>query len=184
MRLPIVAATAAFLLACAGSASASVTVIGGGLAEDCSKAAIHGKSDNFSMQACNEAIETENLDARDRAGTFINRGVMKLRRGALEAAHADFNASIAIQPKLGEAWVNRGAVFISQKRYQEGLSDINHGLELGVDEPEKAYYNRALAYEGLEDAKSAYLDYQQALTIKPDWVLPQQQLLRFTVTRR
>lgn len=184
MRASFLAATTAALMLCAGSAAASMTVIGGGLAEDCSKAALHGKSDNFSIQACNQAIETENLDARDRAGTFINRGVMKLRRGALDAAYADFNSAIAIQPKLGEAWVNRGAVYISQKRYQEGLSDINHGLELTVDEPEKAYYNRALAYEGLDDAKSAYLDYQQALTIKPDWVLPQQQLLRFTVTRR
>ena len=45
-------------------------------------------------------------------------------------------------------------------------------------------HESALAYEGLEDAKSAYLDYQQALTLKPDWQLPQQQLLRFTVTRR
>ena len=64
------------------------------------------------------------------------------------------------------------------------MADLNKAIALGVDEPEKAYYNRALAYEGLEDAKAAYLDYVQALTIKPDWVLPQQQLLRFTVTRR
>ncbi|HWA60915.1 MAG TPA: hypothetical protein VG939_06045 [Caulobacteraceae bacterium] len=187
MRLiPILAAgvAVAAVLGAAGSARASVTVIGNGMAGDCSTAALHGKSDNESIRMCSEALEDEALNARDRAGTFINRGVMHLRRLAFDAARADFNVAIQLDPKIGEGWVNRGAVAIAQKRYQDGLSDINKGLELGVEEPEKAYYNRALAYEGLENAKAAYLDYQQAVTLKPDWILPQQQLLRFTVTRR
>ena len=41
-----------------------------------------------------------------------------------------------------------------------------------------------MAYEGIDDEKSAYLDYQQALVLKPGWDLPKQELLRFTVTRR
>jgi hypothetical protein len=41
-----------------------------------------------------------------------------------------------------------------------------------------------LAYEGLEDAKSAYFDYQKALELSPDWLAPRQQLSRFTVSRR
>ena len=101
-----------------------------------------------------------------------------------DQARADFDAAIALEPKLGEGWVNRGALSISERRYQEGMDDINHGLQLGVKEPEKAYFNRAVAYEGLDDEKAAYLDYQQALSLKPDWALPQRELLRFTVTRR
>ena len=61
---------------------------------------------------------------------------------------------------------------------------MNAALRLGVREPEKAYFNRALAYEGLDDEKSAYLDFQQALTLKPGWALPEHELLRFTVSRR
>ena len=48
----------------------------------------------------------------------------------------------------------------------------------------KAYFNRAVAYEGVDDEKSAYLDYQQALALKPDWEAPKHELQRFTVTRR
>ena len=184
MKLGLLAASVALGLAAVGYADAAVTVIGGGLAEDCSKAAIRGRSDRSSIETCNLALSTEMLDTRDKAGTYINRGVMRMRTRAFSDAHSDFNTAIAIAPKIGEGWVNRGAVFIAEKRYQEGLSDINRGLDLGVVEPEKAYYNRALAYEGLEDAKSAYLDYQQAVTLKPNWLLPQQQLLRFTVTHR
>jgi tetratricopeptide (TPR) repeat protein len=184
MSVRVLATALLFTLTSTSCAYAAVTVFGNGLAHDCSEAAFKGKSDADSIRTCDSALENETLDNRDRAGTFINRGVMYLRLGNLAGARKDFDASIATDDKIGEAWINRGAVSVAQKRYADGLSDINRGLTLGVISPEKAYYNRALAYEGLEDAKSAYLDYQQALTIKPDWQLPQQQLLRFTVTRR
>ena len=180
----VMATAIIFAFTSTGSVNAAVTVFGNGLAHDCSEAAFRGKSDANSIQKCDEALESEVLDTKDRAGTYINRGVMYLRQGSLKNARKDFDTSIATDPKIGEAWINRGAVAVAEKHYAEGLADINHGLTLGVEAPEKAYYNRALAYEGLEDAKSAYLDYQQALTLKPDWQLPQQQLLRFTVTRR
>lgn len=180
----LVTAVLLFAAICAGGAHAAVTVFGNGQAHDCSEAAFKGKADPASIRTCDSALENESLTNKDRAGTYINRGVMYLRLGDLMQARKDFDESIKVDDKIGEAWINRGAVSVAQKRYADGLSDINRGLELGVISPEKAYYNRALAYEGLDDAKSAYLDYQQALTIKPDWQLPQQQLLRFTVTRR
>ncbi|HEY8571987.1 hypothetical protein [Phenylobacterium sp.] len=180
--LGLAAATAA--LAAAGEARAAVTVIGGGLAEGCSKAALTGKSDRKFEELCSLALETELLSSRDRAGTYINRGVMKLRRMEWEGATRDFNVAIRVKGDLGEAYVNRGAAFIGQQRYAESLTDINRGIELGVEQPAKAYYNRALAYEGVEDAKSAYFDYQKALELQPEWDLPKQQLTRFTVTRR
>ena len=75
-------------------------------------------------------------------------------------------------------------MFIAEHRYSDGLADLNKGISLGVEEPEKAYYNRALAYEGLDDVKSAYFDYQKALEIAPNWAAPKQELTRFHVTRR
>lgn len=178
------AMAAAAALALAGEAGAAVTVIGGGLAEACSKAAIAGKSDTRFEQVCTDALQNEMLNARDRAGTYINRGVMKLRRMEWDAAAKDFNTAIRNRNDLGEAYVNRGAAAIGQRRYSDSLADINRGLELGVEEPAKAYYNRALAYEGMDDPKAAYFDYQKALEIQPEWELPKQQLTRFTVTRR
>jgi tetratricopeptide (TPR) repeat protein len=176
------AALAAF--AAPGEARAAVTVIGGGLAEACSKAAVSGQRDAKFEQLCTDALDSEFLNPRDRAGTYVNRGVLKLRRQNWQDATRDFNHAVRVKPDLGEAYVNRGAASIGAKRYADSLADINKGLELGVDEPAKAYYNRALAYEGLEDAKAAYFDYQKALEISPDWTLPKEQLVRFTVSRR
>jgi tetratricopeptide (TPR) repeat protein len=182
MRM-FLAAVAVFCLT-GGSALAAMTVIGGGQAEECYKAAKAGKSDKASIDTCNLALDTEALTPEDRGGTFVNRGVMELRLGLYEVARADFNAGIALNPDVGEGWVNRGAMFIGERRYKEALSDIDKALSLGLKEPAKAYYDRALAYEGLDDEKSAYLDYQQALVLQPGWELPQHELLRFTVTHR
>jgi tetratricopeptide (TPR) repeat protein len=174
----------AVLLVGAGPAHGSVTVIGGGLAQACSKAAMAGSSSLRDEAGCTQALETEMLSPRDKAGTYVNRGIMKLRRGLWPQAMADFDLAIRFEPKLGEIYVNRGAALIGQKKYADGLADLNHGIDLGVEEPAKAYYNRALAYEGLDDVKSAYFDYQKAVELNPEWDAPKQQLTRFHVTRR
>jgi len=90
---------------------------------------------------------------------------------------------VKLDPTMGEAFVNRGAALVAQRRFQEGVVEIDRGLALGADEPEKAYFNRALAWEGLDDMKAAWLDYQKALEIRPDWDAPRRELTRFTVTR-
>ena len=177
-------AAAALLLASAGASHAAVTVIGGGMAQACSQAAFSGESDYRFEKVCTEALNEEFMGPRDRAGTLVNRGVLKLRRGEYSQASLDFDAAVKMEPKLGEAYVNRGAASIGQHHYAESLSDINKALALGIEEPAKAYYNRALAYEGLDDVKSAYFDYQKALEIQPDWSAPKEQLTRFTVSHR
>jgi tetratricopeptide (TPR) repeat protein len=177
-------ATLCAVLAAASSAGAAVTVLSGGQAAACFEAAKGGRSDDNAVATCDLALETEMLAPPDRGGTLINRGVIKLRRGQFEAAHVDFDAGIALIPEVGEGWINRGAMFVGEHKYRDGLGDLDKGLTLGVKEPEKAYFNRALAHEGLDDEKAAYLDFQQASTLKPDWDAPKQELKRFTVSTR
>lgn len=177
-------AAGAGLLAIAGASQAAVTVLGGGMARQCSEAALGGESATKFDDICTMALETELLSLRDRAGTYVNRGVLKLRRKEFGPAQFDFNRAIETKPDVGEAYVNRGAAAVGARRYAEGLADINKALELGVEEPEKAYYNRALAYEGLDDMKAAYFDYQKAVELKPEWEAPKKELARFTVERR
>jgi tetratricopeptide (TPR) repeat protein len=184
MKWLIVGAALTATLALSNVASAAVTVIGGGLAEGCSNAAITGKSDRKFEQLCTRALDEEALTSRDRAGTYVNRGVLKLRRADYDAAILDFNQAVRIKPEMGEGYVNRGAASIGLHRYPDSLADLNKGIELGVDEPAKAYYNRAMAYEGLDDAKAAYFDYQKAVELSPDWTAPKEQLVRFKVSRK
>ncbi len=184
MQRLVLCAAAIAALSIGTGARAAVTVIGGGLAEACSKAAIGGKTDPKSERLCTDALETEMLSSRDRAGTLVNRGVLKLRRLSYEAAIKDFDAAVVMQPELAEAYVNRGAAAIGEHRYAESLPDLNKAIALGVQEPAKAYFNRALAYEALDDMKSAYFDYQKAVELKPDWQAPKDELVRFHVSTK
>jgi tetratricopeptide (TPR) repeat protein len=168
---------------CAAPAGASTLVIGGGAAKECAEAAIDGRSDEASVTKCTLALETEIISFRDRARTFVNRGVLQMRQRDFDDAVDDFDAASKIDPSLGEAYVNRGAAYVGSSRYGEGLAQIDQGLALGVKDPQKAYYNRAIAHEKLGDVKAAYLDYTKAAELDPDWEAPKTELTRFTVRR-
>lgn len=187
MRLHPLLGAGPMVLICAaiaGPAAAAVTVMGSSDATLCSKAAFAERADIDSLRVCTSALAQGMLDRRDLAGTYINRGVLYMVRLDYKNARSDFEQAITIDSAIGEAWVNRGAINIIDKRYKEGIADISKGLDLGTNEPAKAYYNRAVAYEGIDDETDAYQDYQEALVLQPGWDLPKQELLRFTVTRR
>ena len=183
MWKPLIGVIGLAVVGWAGQASGAVTVIGSTLAHACSKAAFDGQTARKYEDLCTLALEGELLSQRDRAGTFVNRGVLRLRRSEFLSATSDFNRAMSLRGDLGEAYVNRGAAALGQHKFREGLNDLNKALELGVEEPEKAYYNRALAYEGLDDLKAAYFDYQKAVELKPEWDAPKKELARFTVRR-
>jgi tetratricopeptide (TPR) repeat protein len=179
--LSALAAVSALLLLGSG-AHAAVSVLGGGLAHDCSLAARDGRADTAAVELCTLALESEPMGPRERAGTFVNRGVIKLRMRNWASAKSDFDYAIRADAQLGEAYVNRGAAQIALKHYPESLADLDRGIALGSEEPEKAWYNRGLVHEKLDDMKSAYFDYRKALELKPGWDMPQKELQRFTVT--
>ena len=187
MRSALVKSTVAALLGMSLSvapnlgASASTDVIGGGLAHECATRALAGKSGTPVLNVCDLAIEQESMDKSDLAKTYVNRGVVHLRRGSLEKCRADLASAEHLMPNLAETFVNRGALYIREKQYQAALDTINQGLALNPSEPEKAYYNRALAYEMMGELKPAYLDYRKASQINPKWPEPAKAMARFQV---
>jgi len=179
-RRTIIISVALATLLAAGSASAAVSVLGTGLGNQCSAAALSGSSTDEDLAVCNSAI-FEPMTDHEKAGTHVNRGILLMRRKAYDAARADFKIAETLDPAMGEAVINRGASFVAERRYMEGLTEIDRGLNMNPEEPEKAYYNRALANEGLDDMKAAYLDYMKALELAPNWEDPRRELARFTV---
>ena len=181
VRLVLISGFAALV---ASAASAQVTVFSGNSSEatSCSLAARHGNATPQTIQTCSYAINSEPLSGRDLAGTHVNRGVLYMRTLQWGPALDDLNTALSIDPRMGEALVNRGALLIAQKRFAEGIAEIDRGLALHPEEPERAYYNRALAKERLDDVKGAYYDYLRATEIAPAWTPPQEELKRFSVS--
>lgn len=173
------------LLVAAGCASQPPQAIS--LADRCYHAATVATEVNqpAEMEAglCDRAL-TIPLSRRLQAATYNNRGILRLNRSAYAQAKQDFDQAIGIAPELGETWVNRGAALLGLHRYAEALDNLNRGIELNTSYLERAFYNRAMARERLNDIKGAYYDYLKASQLRPDWSLPKQDLQRFRVITR
>lgn len=168
------------LLAFPLDSRAAVTVLGNDMAQTCSIAALTGRTDKSALESCTAALEGKGLTKRDRAGTYVNRGIIRLHRKLYTDARNDFQTALKLRPGFGEAVVNHGASYVAERRFVEGIEYINRGLEMEPQEPEKAYYNRGLAYENLGLHNKAYDDYLKALELKPGWEAPKRHLYRYT----
>jgi len=172
----------ALLLSAAPAALAQVTVIGGGLAKDCYEAAKFGTGrQSDAEELCTKALEHEALTVTNRAATFTNRGVLRMRQGNLDGALSDYAASKRMQPNTGATWLNEGAAYILKRDYASARVSLEKAIELDSTDLYAAYYNRALVREYEGDIEGAYFDFVKARELKPDFALIETQLARFTV---
>ena len=177
---------AAGLLTAAALASAQAQVVitlGSGLAHDCFLHAKSGADLQDGVRVCNLALDHDPLSKKDRAGTFDNRGVLLDLLGRTAEAADDFNAAIALDPTLGDPYVNLGAMLIKKGQHQEALVQINRGIELGMAFPHIGYYDRAVAEQMLGQFKEAYYDYKKVLELEPNFAMASERLKDFVVTR-
>ena len=171
---------------CAPGASAQTYVLGDSLAHMCSVEAMQGQGTRQAEEICTSALEDEALSMRDRAATYVNRGVIRSNLRLPSRALGDYERSLGFasyleNAELGIAYVGRASVLNAMGHYSEALESANKGLSLGTLRPEVAYYNRALAEERLGNVKAAYYDYKEALKVVPDFAPAAEQLKRFRV---
>jgi len=166
------------------SSGAAVTVLGNGLARTCYVAAeFHAGDPEEGIKACSDALEQMALPVRDRAATLVNRGILYSMLDEPQMAIADYDKGIAMEPGLGEAYVDRGAALIVLSRYDEAIQDIDKGIAMGSNKLQFAYYDRGLAQEALGNFRAAYEDYKKATEIDPEFTLASSELARFRVVR-
>ena len=181
MKLKIAIATLATSLL-AQTASAQVFVIGQGLGGECYQKTKNNFG-NFraAEEVCTRALREQTMTRANRAATYVNRGVLRMREGQYDNALSDYADAINLQPELGAAYLNEGAAHIYKKDFQAALAPLNRAIELDSEDLFAAYYNRAIAKENTGDVTGAYYDFMKALDLKPGWELAVRQLSRFEV---
>lgn len=184
MKFLVSSAAMVLVLAPSLRANAAVTVLGNGAAHSCFEFAEFGGNPTDGVTTCDFALEQTTLSVRDRAATFVNRGILRARKEDTEGALSDYNRGLAMDASLAEGYVDRGTVMIELRRYDDAITDIDKGISLGTNRPQIAYYDRGIADEALGNIRAAYADYKKAAEIQPDFTLATQQLARFRVVRR
>ena len=137
-----------------------------------------------SIRTCEKSLSEENLDRKDRAATYVNKGILQMRRGDHTAALAAYDSALKLKPKLAEAHINRGACLIYLSRPEEAIDALSISIDLDSNHLPDALYNRAVAYERLGQIKPAYKDFKRAADLRPDWDAPTQALERFQVVTK
>lgn len=168
------------LMFAAEETRAVTIVLGGGLAVGC-YATAETADPNEAFDTCSRALRDPDINVRDKAATYINRSVVRLRVRDYAGAIQDCDQSIQRMPGLSEAYVNRGAALLNMDRPQEALSELDKAVSMGLQKVHLAYYNRGMAKELLNDIRGAYADFRKAIEIQPDFELANNQLKRFVV---
>ena len=159
-----------FSVSVAATASAQVIVQGGGAARDCYMST---KADNpgrigGAIETCQAAL-SEFLPTKHIAATQVNLGILFMRKGEYTKAQTHYAKAIKMRPNLAEAHINHAASQIYTADYSAAVKSIDMALEIGTDKMPEALYNRAVAYDRLQNYKGAYKDLKQALLHRPDW---------------
>ena len=184
MAVPKIAIGALLALG-AAPAAASVMVIGASDARLCFEAADSSLMPQVrDMQRCNDALLRNDLSNYETVATHVNRGILRLRRGLIDDAIADFDAAMRLDPNQPEAYLNKGAALIRREDPSEAAQLFTVALEHNTQRPALAHYGRAVAYEALGNIREAYQEYRTASQLAPDWAAPRADLQRFRVVQR
>ena len=168
----------------AATASAQVVVQGGGAAKNCYMSTKTGNPGRIgAIRTCQSAL-SEALSNKDLAATHVNLGVLLMRKGDYAEAQTQYARAIELRPKLAEAYINHAASLVYTGDYNEAITAVDTAINLGTDKMPEALYNRAIAYDRLQNYKGAYQDLKLALSLRPDWAPAQDLLSGYTVQTR
>lgn len=183
MRASILSAAAATAFL-AIPATASVVTLGSRHAESCFEAADAGARDASAMRSCDIALNEEALEIRDRAGTFVNRGILHMKVNNVAAATRDFDSAIKLNAQEPEAWLNKSIALVTHGDSAAAIPLADRALQLHTRRPALAHFVRGIAYEDIGNVGAAYSDLVRARDIDPKWSMPAKELARYSVQRR
>jgi tetratricopeptide (TPR) repeat protein len=152
---------------------AAMSVFGSPAAVTCFEQADAGSTD---PRTCNKALQDPDMIDRDRASTYVNRGIIYNNARKMNLALADFAAALAIDSNIAEAYLNRGNSKFFQGKLDDAIADYTHALDLKIDRVSAAHYDRALAYVALGRLTDAKADLEAALAADPDFKQAKDQL--------
>ena len=102
----------------------------GALALRCYAKALQNKNLDSALSDCNRAMALIDMRKPDNAGVLANRGLVRLRQGALDKAISDFDDALKLQPKNARALYGRGVALIRTNKASRGESDIDAAAKL------------------------------------------------------
>jgi tetratricopeptide (TPR) repeat protein len=101
------------------------------------------------------------------ADEYFELGVESLKLGAFDAAIANYDKAISMNPRHTDAFINKARLLHDKGAYREALACINKVFEI-VPADFKALYNRGKTLYAMNELDLAAADLDRAISIKKD----------------
>ena len=172
-------------LAATSPASARYVVKDKSYTAACYEAASLQRYDGVSLSACTRALVWEvTTDGQERAGTLVNRGILRALRHDFEAAKEDYQSALEIDPTAAEAWLGLASVHWKAGDSAKALNAVDRAIAAGTARPALAYLIRGLAHEDRGEYRAALEDLNMSQRLDPDWAAPKAEISRYRIVRR
>jgi tetratricopeptide (TPR) repeat protein len=133
---------------------------------------------------CTQALALVTLRRAERAGTYVNRGIIQSVLGNTADAQADYDRALEVQPELPEAYVGRGNIRFIQNDIAGAIAEYDRALGMEMRRRHIVLLNRGMALEARGDLDGAERDYREALRLSPEWPLAQARIDRVLARRK
>lgn len=147
-------------------------------------AALIDGADDAALARCTRALDHGRLKLRDRAATYVNRGVLRAKLEKYVEALSDYNHAANLRPQLAEIYVNRGNVHYLTRAFDKAIEEYTQALALDTGAAPVAYVNRGMSHEKLGMGADALADYRKAVELAPEWRIAQRKLAALLTRQR
>lgn len=121
------------------------------------------------LRHCDAALAQDEMSAKNRVATYVNRGILLSWARRYKAALDDLEQALALSPGLPEAYANRGNVYLMKGQLRMAVADYTRAIEGKSPKLFAVYFCRGLAYEAQGRVPQAIADFKAALKLNPEF---------------
>ncbi|EGK84672.1 tetratricopeptide repeat protein [Microcoleus vaginatus PCC 9802] len=124
----------------------------------------------LSNYRANRALISQRVAIAQKAANFSNQGSLKVQKGDVPGAIANFTQALALNPNIPQAYLGLGIATGQQGNKQQAIYNYDRALQFNPNLAE-AYFGRGQAYYELGNKQKAIADYEQAIRVNPNYGL-------------
>jgi tetratricopeptide (TPR) repeat protein len=134
---------------------------GPGADEDPEKACADTGQPDAALRNCRRIVEDPSRKPEIRATAYQNIGRIQIAKGTPDQAVAAFSSALALDPKLSDAFGDRGNAYYMQRDFSRAVKDYSEAVKLNPEDV-NGFNNRGCAYVQLNSLRRAEADFARA----------------------